>query len=101
MPSSVIRSFHYLQREQQLEIEFVTGRRYRYLAVPEHIHAAMRQAFSKGEYFNRRDSRSLRLCAARGCQDRVLICARAAASSNDENVIAHRGTAMTGRYVFL
>ncbi len=52
MPSSVIRSFRYLPRERQLEIVFVTGRRYRYLEVPEHVHAAMRQAFSKGEYFN-------------------------------------------------
>ena len=52
MPSSVIRSFRYLPRESQLEIVFVTGRRYRYLEVPEHVHAAMRQAFSKGEYFN-------------------------------------------------
>jgi hypothetical protein len=53
MPSSVIRSFRYLPRDHQLEIVFVTGRRYRYLEVPEHIHTAMRQAFSKGEYFNR------------------------------------------------
>jgi hypothetical protein len=52
MPSSVIRNFRYLPREKQLEIVFVTGRRYRYLAVPERIYAAMCQAFSKGEFFN-------------------------------------------------
>jgi hypothetical protein len=52
MPSSVIRSFRYMPRERQLEIVFVTGRRYRYLAVPERTYAAMCQAFSKGEFFN-------------------------------------------------
>jgi len=54
MPSTVIRSFRYLPRERQLEIVFVTGRRYRYLDVPERTHAEMRQAFSKGEFFNSR-----------------------------------------------
>jgi lysyl-tRNA synthetase class 2 len=52
MPSSVIRNFRYLSREKQLEIVFVTGRRYRYLEVPEQTYAAMRVAFSKGEFFN-------------------------------------------------
>jgi hypothetical protein len=52
MPSTVIRSFRYLPREQQLEIVFQTGRRYRYLQVPEKIYFAMREAFSKGEFFN-------------------------------------------------
>jgi lysyl-tRNA synthetase class 2 len=54
MPSTVIRNFRYLPREKQLEIVFVTGRRYRYLAVPEKTYAAMRDAFSKGEFFNAR-----------------------------------------------
>ena len=53
MPSTVIRNFRYLLREHQLEIEFVTGRRYRYLAVPARTYAGMCLAFSKGEYFNR------------------------------------------------
>ena len=52
MPSSVIREFRYLPHERQLEIVFVTGRRYRYLAVPARIYAAMVRAFSKGEFFN-------------------------------------------------
>jgi KTSC domain len=52
MPSSVIRQFRYLPHERQLEIVFVTGRRYRYLEVPEKTYAAMCQAFSKGEFFN-------------------------------------------------
>jgi hypothetical protein len=53
MPSSVIRGFRYLAGERQLEITFVSGRRYRYLDVPEHIYDQMRAAFSKGEFFNR------------------------------------------------
>ncbi len=53
MPSSAIRDFRYLPRAHQLEIVFVTGRRYRYLDVPERIYAAMRAASSKGAFFNR------------------------------------------------
>jgi hypothetical protein len=52
MPSSVIRNFRYLAHERQLEIVFVTGRRYRYLEVPEKTYTAMRESFSKGEFFN-------------------------------------------------
>lgn len=52
MPSSVIRNFRYLPREKQLEIVFVTGRRYLYLEVPEKTYAALCEAFSKGEFFN-------------------------------------------------
>lgn len=52
MPSSVIRAFRYRPREKQLEIVFLSGRRYLYLEVPEKTHAAMCGAFSKGEYFN-------------------------------------------------
>jgi len=52
MPSSVIRSFRYMPRERQLEIVFVSGRRYLYLEVPERTYATMCEAFSKGEFFN-------------------------------------------------
>jgi hypothetical protein len=52
MPSTVIRSFRYLPHERQLEIVFVTGRRYLYLEVPEQTYTAMTNAFSKGEFFN-------------------------------------------------
>jgi lysyl-tRNA synthetase class 2 len=52
MPSTVIRQFRYLPRERQLEIVFVTGRRYRYLDVPERTYAAMCESFSKGAFFN-------------------------------------------------
>jgi len=52
MPSSVIRAFRYLPEEEQLEITFISGRRYRYLKVPPSIYDRMRAAFSKGEFFN-------------------------------------------------
>jgi lysyl-tRNA synthetase class 2 len=52
MPSSVILSFRYLSRTKQLEIVFVSGRRYLYLEVPEKTYAAMCRSFSKGEFFN-------------------------------------------------
>jgi hypothetical protein len=53
MPSSVIRAFRYLSSEGQLEITFISGRRYRYLNVPESVYREMRAALSKGEFFNR------------------------------------------------
>jgi lysyl-tRNA synthetase class 2 len=52
MPSSVIRHFCYHPAERRLEILFQTGRRYSYLEVPQDIFAAMKTAFSKGEFFN-------------------------------------------------
>jgi hypothetical protein len=53
MPSRVIRGFRYLSSEGQLEIIFVSGRRYRYRNVPESVYRQMRASFSKGEFFNR------------------------------------------------
>ena len=52
MPSTVIRRFDYLPESQELLVEFVTGRRYLYGAVPEQEAAAFRAALSKGRYFN-------------------------------------------------
>jgi hypothetical protein len=52
MPSSVIRAFHYDPTHHRLELQFVSGRRYRYYDVPEETYAAMRRAFSKGQFFN-------------------------------------------------
>lgn len=52
MPSSVITRFFYHPAEQRLEILFVTGRRYSYHDVPADVAEAMRNAFSKGEFFN-------------------------------------------------
>jgi hypothetical protein len=54
MPSSVIRSFDYDPADQRLDIRFVSGRHYSYLAVPAREVEAMRRAFSKGGFFNRR-----------------------------------------------
>jgi len=53
MPSTVIRRFTYSPDRQELTVEFVTGRRYVYSAVPEDEAQRMREAFAKGVYFNK------------------------------------------------
>ena len=53
MPSTVIRRFDYDAPARRLDIEFVTGRRYRYHDVPDRIAAGFRAATSKGSFFNR------------------------------------------------
>lgn len=53
MPSTVIRRFAWRASEQALDVEFTTGRIYRYAGVPEEVVLAMRGAFSKGAFFNR------------------------------------------------
>ena len=52
MPSTVIRRFEYDPRARALDVEFVSGRRYRYAEVPDAVAAAFRAAFSKGRFFN-------------------------------------------------
>ena len=54
MPSTVIRRFDYVAERQELLVEFLTGRRYVYSGVPRDEAEAMRRAFAKGSYFNRR-----------------------------------------------
>ena len=54
MPSTVIRRFDYDPAARALLVEFVSGRRYRYLGVPEAEAKAMREAFAKGRFFNAR-----------------------------------------------
>jgi hypothetical protein len=54
MPSTVIRRFDYAPERRELTVEFVTGRRYVYSDVPLEEVEAMRRAFSKGTYFNKR-----------------------------------------------
>jgi hypothetical protein len=54
MPSTVIRRFLYDINSSELCVEFVSGRRYVYAAVPPGIAETFRQAFSKGSYFNAR-----------------------------------------------
>ena len=53
MPSSVIKRFEYHPDSRELEVLFVTGRRYLYADVPAEEAEAFRAAFSKGAYFNR------------------------------------------------
>ena len=54
MPSTVIRSFDYRPERRELLVTFTTGRRYLYRDVPLEEAEAMRSAFAKGRYFNRR-----------------------------------------------
>ena len=54
MPSTVIRRFTYHPRRSALDVEFVSGRRYRYADVPPDLVEAFRSAFSKGRFFNAR-----------------------------------------------
>ena len=54
MPSTVIRRFDYSAETRELTVEFVSGRRYVYLDVPEQEAEKMRGAFAKGVHFNRR-----------------------------------------------
>ena len=54
MPSTVIRSFDYSPDREELMVEFVSGRRYVYSAVPWEEAERMRGAFAKGVYFNRK-----------------------------------------------
>lgn len=53
MPSTVIRQFEYRPETRELEVLFVTGRRYIYAGVPPEAAAAFRSAFAKGIHFNR------------------------------------------------
>lgn len=52
MPSTVIRRFDYHPETRELEVLFVTGRRYVYADVPPEEVQRFREAFSKGRYFN-------------------------------------------------
>lgn len=52
MPSTVIRRFAYDPARRALDVEFVSGRRYRYRDVPEEVVERFRAAFSKGRFFN-------------------------------------------------
>jgi hypothetical protein len=54
MPSTVIRRYVYCPDNEELWVEFVTGRRYVYSGVPPLIAQTLGSAFSKGVYFNTR-----------------------------------------------
>jgi KTSC domain len=53
MPSTAIRYFRYDAAKLELQVTFVTGRRYVYDDVPPEVYEAFRTAFSKGAFFNR------------------------------------------------
>jgi hypothetical protein len=53
MPSTVIRRFTYHPALAALDVEFVTGRVYRYRDVPEDVAHRLAAARSKGGWFNR------------------------------------------------
>ena len=52
MPSRVIRHFRYDPAHRRLTIVFQSGRCYAYHDVPQHVYTQMRNAFSRGTYFN-------------------------------------------------
>ncbi|GAA2739281.1 MULTISPECIES: KTSC domain-containing protein [Kitasatospora] len=53
LDSSCVRSAGYDPAEGELEVEFVGGSVYRYLAVPEPVYRALLAAESHGRYLNR------------------------------------------------
>lgn len=53
MPSTAIRDHAYRARARELEVTFVTGRRYLYFDVPQEKVDAFNAASSKGAFFNR------------------------------------------------
>ena len=53
MPSTAIRYFRYDSAKRELQVTFVTGRRYIYADVPPDAADAFRAAPSKGTFFNR------------------------------------------------
>jgi lysyl-tRNA synthetase class 2 len=68
MPSSVIRHFAHDPASRQLTVTFTTGRVYVYDNVPDAVAAALRDAPSKGRFFNSqiRDAYRYRELPARG-----------------------------------
>lgn len=54
MPSAVIRRYAYRPELAALDVEFVSGRVYRYHGVPPEVGEEMRRWMSKGAFLNRR-----------------------------------------------
>ncbi len=52
MPSAVIRNYEYLHASAELRVTFQSGRRYRYMCVPNATYAGLKAARAKGEFFN-------------------------------------------------
>ncbi|MGK6352625.1 KTSC domain-containing protein [Parapedobacter sp. DT-150] len=53
MPSSVVKHIEYNEDSNTLKITFQTGAVYTYYEVPASVHIGLRQARSKGRYFNK------------------------------------------------
>ena len=53
LESRTLASALYDPERRQLELEFLSGKRYLYFQVPPHCYEALLQAESKGRYFNR------------------------------------------------
>jgi hypothetical protein len=54
MPSTLIKTMDYRPETKELDVTFVTGRRYLYHDVPPEAAEDFRRAFVKGRHFNRR-----------------------------------------------
>jgi hypothetical protein len=54
MPSSVIKTFDFDERRNELTVVLTTGRVYVYSLVPPVVAAEFKAAFSKGRFFNER-----------------------------------------------
>ena len=52
MPSTVIAGFSYSEPKSELVVKFRSGKRYAYARVPKAVYEELRQASSKGSYFN-------------------------------------------------
>ncbi len=52
MPSSVVAAIKYDAINAVLRVRYVSGVVYDYKNVPEEVYAAMKAAFSKGEFLN-------------------------------------------------
>ena len=52
MPSTVIAGIKYHASSKSLDIHFISGTIYRYKNVPAELYARMKQALSKGKFFN-------------------------------------------------
>jgi len=52
MPSTVVASFHYNEKQQILTVVFLSGMVYEYRRVPPQIYQSMKESTSKGIYLN-------------------------------------------------
>jgi len=53
MPSTVVTRFDYDEATRELQVTFSSGMTYTYYGVPRQVHAAFRDAPSRGQFFNK------------------------------------------------